>query len=347
MRQRFPQYGPEEVVEYLKGHAERRGDENPDNTWGHGFAALPTPGEDCRQTLGLGSISGEWARGCDSAVPERGHARYYTLALGSQLEVILTLESDDADTYLYLREGPARSGQPVHENNDYGTGTDSRIVVKLDAGVYTVEATTNSAGRTGSFTLTMDVRRSTPEQPTTPEKAPPRIVDDHGDDIPDATYVSVGEHVDGEIENSDDVDFFAFRTQKDHLYTIRVRHGTNPDTFLVLYDAEGRYLTEDIDSGGDGEPWLEWTAPSSGIYYVAVMAANVGATGTYRIELYESAPPAGPSPPPVLWSYETGDRVFSSPAVSGGVVYVGSDNRVYALDASTGDRILELRDGLT
>ena len=342
VRQRFPQYGPEEVVEYLKGHAERRGDENPDNTWGHGFAALPTPGEDCRQTLGLGSISGEWARGCVSAVPERGHARYYTFALGSQLEVILTLESDDADAYLYLREGPARSGQPVHENNDYGTGTDSRIVVKLDAGIYTVEATTNSAGRTGSFTLTIDVRRSTPEQPTTPEKAPPRIVDDHGDDIPDATYVSLGDTLNGDIEHEGDVDLFSFRAQSGYYYAIRVRHGTNPDTILTLLDSDGRFITEDDDSGGDGEPWLEWAAPSSGIYYVEVRGFDSDATGTYRIEIDESDPESTP----VLWSYETGGGVYSSPAVAGGVVYVGSaDSHVYALDGSTGELIWSYETG--
>ena len=38
-----------------------------------------------------------------------------------------------------------------------------------------------------------------------------------------------------------------------------------------------------------------------------------------------------------LWSYATGTAVASSPAVAGGVVYVGSfDNNVYALDARTG-----------
>jgi outer membrane protein assembly factor BamB len=37
------------------------------------------------------------------------------------------------------------------------------------------------------------------------------------------------------------------------------------------------------------------------------------------------------------WSYQTGGRIFSSPAVANGVVYVGSDdNNVYALKASTG-----------
>ena len=40
------------------------------------------------------------------------------------------------------------------------------------------------------------------------------------------------------------------------------------------------------------------------------------------------------------WSYTTGNKVFSSPAVAGGVVYVGSfDRNVYALNAATGAKI--------
>lgn len=40
------------------------------------------------------------------------------------------------------------------------------------------------------------------------------------------------------------------------------------------------------------------------------------------------------------WSYKTGDTVWSSPAVTGGVVYVGSlDDNVYALDARTGAKL--------
>lgn len=38
------------------------------------------------------------------------------------------------------------------------------------------------------------------------------------------------------------------------------------------------------------------------------------------------------------WKYKTGDQIWSSPAVSNGIVYVGSrDSNVYALDAKTGD----------
>ena len=196
---------------------------------------------------------------------------------------------------------------------------------------------------------------ATPTPQPTPTPAPPRPTptpqptlapapdaDDHADDISGATRISVGENLDGDIAHGDDFDLFSFMARSGYYYTIRVRHGTNPATFLVLYDAEGRYLTEDFDSGGDGEPWLEWTAPSSDIYYVAVRGFNSDATGTYRIEIDES----DPEPTPVLWRYETGDEVWSSPEVSGGVVYVGSsDNRVYALDASTGERIWSYETG--
>ncbi|MDT9191305.1 MAG: PQQ-binding-like beta-propeller repeat protein, partial [Limnospira sp. PMC 894.15] len=38
-----------------------------------------------------------------------------------------------------------------------------------------------------------------------------------------------------------------------------------------------------------------------------------------------------------MWKFRTEDGIFSSPAVSGGVVYFGSyDNHLYAVDANTG-----------
>ena len=41
-----------------------------------------------------------------------------------------------------------------------------------------------------------------------------------------------------------------------------------------------------------------------------------------------------------LWNYTTGGVVFSSPAVVGGVVYIGStDNNVYALNATDGAKL--------
>ena len=45
VRQRFPTYTPVQVADYLKEHAEQRESPDPNNTWGHGFAKLPSLSE--------------------------------------------------------------------------------------------------------------------------------------------------------------------------------------------------------------------------------------------------------------------------------------------------------------
>ena len=111
------------------------------------------------ETVADGQTLGQWAPGCDSAVAERGHARYYTFTLAQPSDVTITLESNDADTYLYLRDGDVRSGAvgDDRQNDDIEPGnTNSQITATaLPAGKYTIEATTYEVGQTGSFTLTL------------------------------------------------------------------------------------------------------------------------------------------------------------------------------------------------
>ena len=45
VRQRFPTYTAVQVANYLKEHAEQRESPDPNNTWGHGFAQLPSLSE--------------------------------------------------------------------------------------------------------------------------------------------------------------------------------------------------------------------------------------------------------------------------------------------------------------
>ncbi len=48
----------------------------------------------------------------------------------------------------------------------------------------------------------------------------------------------------------------------------------------------------------------------------------------------------------VLWEFTTRARVESSPAVSGGKVYIGSnDGRLYVLDAAKGTKLFEFEAG--
>ena len=158
VRQAFPDYTPGQVAAYLKDNAGQRGSPDPNNTWGHGFAVLPSPKVDCTETItGDGTVSGQWHSGCDSQERTGSHASYYTFSLAQSSEVTVTLESSDADTFLYLREGEARSDKALYENNDAETGNAAKSQIRetLAAGAYTIEATTYNAGQTGSFFLTV------------------------------------------------------------------------------------------------------------------------------------------------------------------------------------------------
>ena len=167
VRQRFPEYGPKEVVNYLRSHAEQKGVEHPNNSWGYGFAKLPKLGSVCvRQLAQEGPNYGGWAEGCHSRVPGRGYAQFFNLVVLSPAEVSLTLKSDNADPYLYLREGYAVEGPALHANNDVGAGNaNSQIRAHLEGGTYSVETTTYSPGETGSFTLTVEFEVSTRSPP--------------------------------------------------------------------------------------------------------------------------------------------------------------------------------------
>ena len=88
---------------------------------------------------------------------ETYYARFYTFTLDEASDVTITLKSDE-DTYLYLLDGHGKSGSVVAENDDLDDDNrDSRIMKRLDAGDYTIEATTYDENTAGSFTLTVEV----------------------------------------------------------------------------------------------------------------------------------------------------------------------------------------------
>ena len=112
--------------------------------------------------------------------------------------------------------------------------------------------------------------------------------DDHSDASVDATRLTVGDTIGGNIETAGDADVFQFETRAGSRYTIRVSHGTNRDTVLNLFNHVGRDIASNDDSGGDGQPMLEWVAPSSGSYFLQVRGFDSDNLGTYRIELTET-----------------------------------------------------------
>ena len=105
------------------------------------------------------SVAGTWNIDCTSNITApRGsgdrYARFYTFTLSTESDVTITLNSDE-DAFLYLRAGISSDGAALYENDDYNypASTDSRIEETLEAGTYTIEATTYAAGVTGDFIL--------------------------------------------------------------------------------------------------------------------------------------------------------------------------------------------------
>ena len=134
-------------------------------------APAPAPGTgQCIQTITPSqTVSGQWASGCDSRVSGRGHARFYQFTLTQESEITALLESQDAETVLYLREGAsATSGDHigVNEGESEYNYRRARIQQSLVAATYTIEATTYNVGEIGSFTLTVSSAAAPAPTPT-------------------------------------------------------------------------------------------------------------------------------------------------------------------------------------
>ena len=123
----------------------------------------------CTVSLGRGWVSsgtlvgsGSWESGC--VLPEgrmgRGgvfYAKHFMFSLLFDAVVTIDLTSSDENSYLVLLEGYGAHGDEVDRDNDSGTGRNSRLAnLSLDAGAYTVSASTYDSKRTGSFEVSLD-----------------------------------------------------------------------------------------------------------------------------------------------------------------------------------------------
>ena len=113
---------------------------------------------DCLQSASVNTVTGgQWRDDCGSYARGNSRALWYSFNLAESAEITINLAatSGDADAWLYLREGGAASGAFLYEDDDSGPGYSAEIQETLDAGSYTVEATTFGQDETGSFNLTI------------------------------------------------------------------------------------------------------------------------------------------------------------------------------------------------
>lgn len=139
----------------------------------------PAPADPCIMPIdGAGTYPGTWDDSCLSENRPGGeggqagaeyYASFYTFTLEQAAGVTINLTSDE-DTYLYLLEGSGRRGAIEAYNDDTSSDVrNSRIAVSsLDAGTYTIEATTYDPKTEGNFTLVVEIEGAGPPQPPPP-----------------------------------------------------------------------------------------------------------------------------------------------------------------------------------
>ena len=229
----------------------------------------PEPADTCVQSVGAdGAVAGSWDDTCLSGKDAPGgagdrYARFYTFTLDEATDIVINLSSDE-DTYLYVLEGHGKSGDTLHSNDDIaggGVNLNSRLSVTLQAGDYTIEATTYSPETSGAFTLTIAglSQAEAPSPDPQPEPAP--------DPEPEVDTCAESVDADGTIEGSwDDTclsekaalsgtgdrysRFYTFTLDESADVTITLM--SDEDTYLYLLSGHGRnetvlYEDDDID----------------------------------------------------------------------------------------------------
>lgn len=107
--------------------------------------------------------------------------------------------------------------------------------------------------------------------------------DDHGNDIDNATALSVDESTVGALESLDDFDVFVFQATESTIYEIDVTLGTLDDSIVALRNSRGWKERSNDNHGGTLGSRIVWRAPESEDYFIEVSGSD--GTGTYILNI--------------------------------------------------------------
>ena len=290
-----------------------------------GDTTTPPP-DSCVEDLGTltetRELTGSWASGCDSQTRAGSHARYYTFTLAQEIGVTIDLALGligNADTYLYLRRGEARSGAILYENDDHqGSQTISQIETAepLPAGVYTIEATTYSAGQTGLFDLSVALSGVT----TTPPSD--SCVEDLGTLGVTSGRISIGRHgqtwTDECASSNRDgryAQYYTITLETPGEVTITLE-SDDADPYLYLLQGAGKDGTVEAENddheGSTSESQIKETL-AAGVYTIEATTYSAGRTGRFNLTIVEPRV-IGPQTAALIALYEaaSGDNWLNS-----------------------------------
>ena len=277
--------------------------------------------------------NGTWASDCTSTHRDNRYARFYSFSLSQQADVQIDLTSP-TDTYLFLLQGHSTNGSVIARDDDGGPiGYNSRITRTLGPGSYTIETTTYYSGRTGSFSLILDISSGTqPADTPTPTPTPTHTPTPTPTPTPTATpsptptptptpsptataapgtdncTTSLG-LASGTITRNGTWASDCTSTHRDNRYArfysfslsqqadVQIDLTSPTDTYLFLlqgHDTNGSVITRDDDGGPTGYDSRITRTLGPGSYTIETTTYYSGRTGSFSLILQAS----GTSTPP-------------------------------------------------
>ncbi len=179
--------------------------------------------------------------------------------------VVITLNSDDFDSYLRLIDG---TGNEIVTNDDSGGTLNSQIgPYALPAtGTYTIRASSLGGSSTGAYTLTLN-----------------KV---------DITAITYDQAVEVTISKSGELRFFTFEGTTGDLITISAESNGSIDTSLILNDPYNSQVASDDDSGPGPDPEIYQQLLSQDGTYTVELRAVSGSNGKITLTVKRTLPPS-------------------------------------------------------
>ena len=235
------------------------------------------------QDLASGNIAlGRSVEGrLSSSDPETVSGRYFdtwTFQVDRPSVVGIEMRSADIDAFVSLFRGSvATYGESLGVDDDGGDGTDARLGMNLDAGTYTVVATSFGASEVGAYELAVRLDE-------------------------ELMALGAGGVVEGRLEASDPLldtgeryDLWTYTGSVGETLAITMS-SDEVDSYLVVSDPEsGDVITFNDDNEGGYDAAVEFTLGYSGRYSVVATTYAPDDFGSYTLRV-EGEPPPAPRP---------------------------------------------------
>ncbi len=187
----------------------------------------------------------------------------------------LTLVGGDGDGALHdpLLRVVDRDGNELASNDDSADGLNSALdFVPQSNGDVFVEAHSYDDTSTGTYTLTLKT-----------EDLPP---DSAGGDARSAGSLTLGRPINADIGYPSDHDWYRVRLNGGESYRFMLNGASGSplaDPVLKIHDAAGQEIATDDDGGEGLNSYLEFTAPTTGNYFIEATSFDENATGGYTL----------------------------------------------------------------